>query len=57
MKKWFHIKGKDKSICKPEGKVVTFWLWGESKDEVWKRVIDKGITKIQWVREEIPPFI
>ena len=57
MKKWFHIKGKDKSICKPEGKVVTFWLWGESKDEVWIRVIDKGINKIQWVREEIPPFI
>ena len=27
-KKWFHIKGKDKSICKPECKVVKFWLWG-----------------------------
>ena len=57
MKKWFHIKGKDKSICKPEGKVITFWLWGESKDSVWIKAVDKGITKIQWVREEIPPFI
>ena len=57
MKKWFHIKGKDKSICKPEGKVITFWLWGESKDDVWIKAVDKGITKIQWVREETPPFI
>jgi hypothetical protein len=57
MKKWFHIKGIDKSICKPEGKVLTFWLWGESKDDVWIKAIDKGITKIQWVKAEIPPFI
>tara|TARA_Y100000296_G_C5088068_1_gene213427 strand:- start:575 stop:748 length:174 start_codon:yes stop_codon:yes gene_type:complete len=57
MRKWFHIKGKDKSIDKPNGKVITFWLTGKTKDEVWMKAIDKGITKIQWVREETPPFI
>ena len=57
MRKWFHIKGKDKSIDKPNGKVITFWLTGKTKDEVWIKAIDKGITKIQWVREETPPFI
>ena len=57
MKKWFHIKGKDKSIYKPNGKVITFWLYGESKDAVWITAVNKGITKIQWVREETPPFI
>ena len=57
MKKWFHIKSKDKSICKPEGKVFTFWLWGESKEDIKELVIKKGYINIEWIREETPPFI
>ena len=57
MKKWFHIKGKDKSICKPVGKVLTFWLWGESKKDIRELVIKKGYQNIEWIREETPPFI
>ena len=58
MKKWYHIKGKDKSIYKPEGKVLTFWLWGETKDEVKAIATNKrNIVEIEWIREETPPFI
>ena len=58
MKKWFHIKGKDISIYKPECKVITFWLWGESKDEVKSIVTKKNnIVEIEWIREETPSFI
>ena len=57
MKKWFHIKGKDKSIYKPEGKVLSFWLWGESKKDIRELVIKKGYQNIEWIREETPPFI
>jgi len=57
MKKWFHIKGKDISIYKPEGKVLTFWLWGESKKDIRELVIKKGYQNIEWIREETPPFI
>ena len=58
MKKWFHIKGKDKSIYKPEGKVLTFWLWGETKDEVKAIATNKrNIVEIEWISEETPPFI
>ena len=56
MEKWFHIKGLDKTINKPNGKVITFWLSGVSKDDVWTKASEKGITKIKWVKEEIPPF-
>ena len=57
MKKWYHIKGKDKTINKPEGKVLTFWLWGESKEDIRKLVIKKGYINIEWIIEETPPFI
>ena len=58
LKKWFHIKGKDISIYKPEGKVLTFWLWGETKDEVKAIATNKrNIIEIEWIREETPPFI
>ncbi len=34
-KRWYQIKARDMSIFKPDGKVVTFWLWGPSR--TWVR--------------------
>ena len=54
---WFHIKARDMSIFKPKGKVITFWLGGDSEEEIRKILKKKKITQIEWIREETPPFI
>ena len=54
---WFHIKARDMSIFKPKGKVVTFWLGGDSEKEIRKILKKKKYNKIEWIREETPPFI
>ena len=51
--KWYHIKAYDTSIKKTH----TFWLGGGSEEEIRKILKKKKITQIEWVREEIPPFI
>ena len=50
---WFHIKAYDPSI----EKTYTFWLGGDSEKEIRKILKNKKITKIEWIREETPPFI
>ena len=57
MSKWFHIKAKATDICKPTGKVMTFWLWGEAEKQITKLVISKKYQDIEWIKEETPPFI
>ena len=57
MSKWFHIKAKATDICKPIGKVMTFWLWGENVKQITKLVISKKYQDIEWIKEETPPFI
>ncbi len=56
-KKWFHIKAKCMGIFKPDGKVITFWLWGKDKKHITKLVLSKNYKDIEWIREETPPFI
>ena len=31
---YYHIKARDMSIYKPKGKVMTFWLWGNSESHI-----------------------
>ena len=59
MSKWFHIKAKDVDINthKPNGKVITFWLWGKDKKHITKLVLSKNYKDIEWIKEETPPFI
>ena len=54
---WFHIKARDMGIYKPKGKVITFWLWGDSEEHIRKSVIEKGRKNIEWVKQEEPNFI
>ena len=51
--KWYHIKAYDPSIKK----TYTFWLGGNSEEDIRKILKIKKMTKIEWIREETPPFI
>ena len=33
---WFHIRGRDMGIYKPEGKVIEFWLWADDRKDLNK---------------------
>ena len=41
----------------PEGKVLTFWLWAESRERLDTILKEKTeLTNIEWIREEDPGF-
>ena len=51
--KWYHIKAYDTSI----GTTYTFWVSAKLEDEIRKTLKKKKYKNIEWIREEIPPFI
>ncbi len=53
---WYHIKGRDTTIYKPYGKVITFWLWGDSETHMKELCSLKGVRSIEWIRKEEPSF-
>ena len=53
---WFHIRARDMNMYKPNGKVIQFWLSGESKKDVKNKLNNKGFIDIEWIREEIPSW-
>ena len=53
---WFHIKARDMDIDKPNGMVITFWLWDESRKRLNTVLKNKNITDIKWIKQEKPPF-
>ena len=55
-KKWYQIKARDMDIFKPDGKVITFWLWGENEIDIMKKVTEKGYVDVEWIAERKPPF-
>jgi hypothetical protein len=55
---WYHIKAKDMSIYKPEGKVITFSIWADSEDKLYEILTEKGckdITILKSTNEEWTP--
>ena len=52
----YHIKARDMNIYKPEGKVIKFWLYAESRKELDTILKKKNITEIKWILQEIPPW-
>ena len=54
---YYHIKASDMSIYKPKGKVMTFWLWGNSESHIREILSKKDIKDIEWIKKEIPPFV
>ena len=53
---WYHIKGRDTTIYKPYGKVITFWLWGDSETHIKELCSLKGVRSIEWIRKEEASF-
>ena len=53
---WFHIRARDMNMYKPKGKVIQFWLFGETEKDIRRILDDKGCTDIEWIREEIPDW-
>ena len=54
---WYHIKARAMDIYKPKGKVITFWLSGDTEEEIRKLVLKKGCIDIKWIKQEEPTFI
>ena len=55
---WYHIRAKDMSIFKPDGKVITFSLWAESEHKLYKMLTEKGYknaTILKSTNEEWTP--
>ena len=56
MKLPYHIRARDMSIFKPEGKVITFWLWAENEIELRNLLAEQDIKDIEWIiQEEFKP--
>ena len=53
---WFHIRGRDMDMFKPDGKVISFWLWADSRKRLDKLLKNKNITDIEWIKQEKLPF-
>ena len=53
---WFHIKARDMDIYKPDGKVITFWLWGDSESHIRQILGKKNVKDIEWIKKEKPSF-
>ena len=54
---WYHIRAKDMDIDKPNGMIITFWLWADDRkdlDDMLKR--KHNIVDIEWIKQEKPPF-
>ena len=44
-------------IFKPDGKVIKFWLCGDSESDIKKILDKKNVKDIEWITEEKPPFV
>ena len=56
MKLPYHIRARDMSIFKPDGKVITFWLWAGNEDKLRELLDKKGFKDIEWIiQEEFKP--
>ena len=54
---WFYIRARDMNMYKPKGKVIQFWLSGESEEDVKNKLNEKGCFKdIEWIKQEIPSW-
>ena len=53
---WYRISGKDMKINKPNGMMIKFWLYADTKDKLDKLLSEKQITKIEWIKEQEPKF-
>ena len=56
---WFHIKARATDIFMPDGKVITFWLWGDSEQHIRELLQQKSYKDIEWIKPigDTLPFV
>ena len=56
---WFQVKARDMSIWKPKGRVITFWLWGDSEQHIRELLTKKQFKDIEWIKPigDTLPFV
>ena len=47
---WYHIKAREMDISSPKGKVITFWLWGDSELDIREKLGKKSYKDIEWIK-------
>ena len=54
---WYRIRARDMSMFKPEGKVLEFYLWADSREKLDEILKEKTeITEIEWIKEDPTAF-
>ena len=51
-KTWFRVQGLDET----SNETIDYWIVCESEEEVRRIATKRGMTEIEWVREETPPY-
>ena len=51
---WYHINLGTWISFHPKGKVITFWLWGDSELEIRNILDNKNIKDVEWVKKKKP---
>ena len=53
---WWHIWGTDMKMNIPHGLKLSFWLWGNSEEEIRKMCAKKDVVDITKIVQETPSF-
>ena len=53
---WFYITARDMTIFKPDGKVLSFWLYADNEDHLRKLLKEKGFTDIESIKQTKGPL-
>ncbi|OUW62754.1 MAG: hypothetical protein CBD58_01240 [bacterium TMED198] len=56
---WFHIRARATDIFMPDGKVITFWLYGDSEQHIRELLKQKSYKDIEWIKPvgDTLPFV
>ena len=54
---WYKIRARDISMFLPDGKVLEFYLWADSREKLDEILKEKTeITEIEWIKEDPTAF-
>ena len=56
---WFYIKARATDIFMPDGKVIQFYLWGDSELHIRELLKEKSYKDIEWIKPigDTLPFV
>ena len=56
---WFYIRARATDIFKPDGKVIQFYLWGDSELHIRELLKEKSCKDIEWIKPigDTLPFV